>query len=592
MNTPDLTNLPFPEKELRIKKGLKIMEYIRHFSATERVIFGIFILAAGITTLIMATSINNRFLIEIPGYGGTLREGVVGLPYTINPVLAVTDVDRDLTTLIYSGLMKYDGDELAPDLAKSYEISADGLIYTFYLKPNLKFQDGQALTADDVAFTIQKIQDQAIKNPRAADWKDIKVIVSAPDQIQFILKKAYSPFITNTTIGIIPKHIWSNVTNEQFVFNNNNISPTGSGPYKVESIVRDDKQIPLEYHLTTWRQYHGKRPYIDNMVFRFFSDKEKALDALTSGLIDSLSSISPKEASAIQDDQAGPYRIISTTLPRIFGIFFNAGQNPILADVAVRQALNMSVDREKIVKSVLNGYGAPLFGALPVAFGQATSSKTVSDKANPAGASALLEKNGWKKNPAGIYEKTSSKKEVKKLSLEIYTADIPDLKQTLEMIKESWTKLGVEVSVKVFEPTDLYQTVVRTRQYDALLFGELIGKDNDLYAFWHSSQRISPGLNIAMYTNSKVDKILEDIRTESDFDTREKKYAQLESQIGEDVPAVFLYSPDFLYAVPKKILGIRPDNIAIASDRFNGIANWYMKTEKVWPIFSKNFFNK
>lgn len=592
MNIPNINDPELPT-EMHFRKGRPIMDHIRNFTSTEKVIFGFFVALATVSAVTMAFKVNSHFLTEIPGEGGTLREGVVGLPHTINPVLAVTDADRDLTALVYSGLMRYKHGKIVPDLAQSFEISADGLIYTFKLKPNLKFQDGEPLTTEDIAFTIQKIQDPAIKSPRASDWKDVKIITTSPEEIQFVLKKAYGPFINNTTVGIIPKHIWSSVRNEQFVFDGNNITPIGSGPYFESAITKDSKNIPIEYHLKTWNGYYGNKPHISSIIFTFFSDDEQALNAFKNGSIDGLSSVSTSQAAEIarSDDNK---RIITAPLPRIFAIFFNTNQNPVLAEKSVRTALDMTVDRDLIVKNILNGYGSAINGPLPTNRLEPKTSEMASTSASTtaiSSAQALLEKNGWKKNASGIYEKKIDKSGTKTLSLDIYTADIPDLKQTSDIVKKAWTALGAEVNVKIFDSSDLYQNIVRTRKYDALLFGELIGKDNDIYAFWHSSQRTSPGLNVAMYTNSKVDKLLEDLRTTSDPTARENKYIELDGQIREDLPAIFLYSPDFLYIVPKKIFGVSVSNVSLPSDRWNDVGEWYITTEKVWNIFAKNINN-
>jgi peptide/nickel transport system substrate-binding protein len=141
--------------------------------------------------------------------------------------------------------------------------------------------------------------------------------------------------------------------------------------------------------------------------------------------------------------------------------------------------------------------------------------------------------------------------------------------------------------VKTYEQNDLYQNVIRPRKYDALLFGEVIGKDRDLYAFWHSSQRNAPGLNVAMYANSKVDKLLEDIRTTSDETVRATKYAQFDSLVRADIPAIFLYLPEFVYAVPKSVHNIILGSLGVPSDRWNTVGTWYTETENVWKIFTK-----
>jgi peptide/nickel transport system substrate-binding protein len=574
-----------PQKELRFKHGLNILNYIRQFSATEKFVFGFFVISALISMLIMANRLNNQFSTEVPAYGGTLREGVIGLPRNINPVLALSDVDRDLSALIYSGLTKYDNGKIVTDLAQSYKVSSDGLTYTFKLKPDLNFHDGSALTAEDISFTIQKIQDPAIKSPRRIDWTDVTVKVISPTEIQFVLKQPYSPFLTNTTIGIIPKHIWQAISDDKFIFNQYNIDPIGSGPYRVSSIIRDSVDIPTQYKLISSSKYYGKEPYIPTIIFNFFQDEASALNSLDKGLVDSISGLSPEAGQKIATDSAQAYTILSTPLPRIFSVFLNQDQAPVLSDKIVRQALDMSIDRNALIDTVLKGYGTAIQGPAPFISSNLTPVKNLTGSSTLIkDAQALLEKNGWK-NIGGVYNKKVAKTGTTTLAFDIYTLNSSDLKQTAELIKNTWDALGARVTVKIYESTDFYQNIIRTRKYDALLFGEVIGKDRDLYAFWHSSQRKSPGLNIAMYTNSKIDKILEDIRTTSDENTRAVKYNQFDQLIRSDIPAVFLYTPDFIYAVPKVLKHINLGTITIPADRWSEVEDWYIETEKVWNIF-------
>jgi peptide/nickel transport system substrate-binding protein len=584
------------QKEFRLKRGNKILDYINKFSATEKVIFGILVFIALISTITMTSKATNYFMVEIPGSGGRLHEGLVGLPRTINPVLSVTDVDKDLSSLIYSGLMRYSDGVLDTDLAESYTISKDGLTYDFKLRNDIYFNDGEPVTADDIEFTIHKIQDPNLKSPRRSDWANITIKKIGDKDIQFILKQPYSPFLSNTTVGILPKHIWNNVVDDQFVFSKYNIEPIGSGPYKISSIVYGNSGIPTEYSLNTWRKYYGDKPYIDNFVFSFFSDEENAVSAISNGKIDSLAAISPGTALKLDEQLKGSHEIISSSLPRVFGVFFNQNQSLVLADLNVRKALDMSIDRKAIIKDVLNGYADIIDGPLPNYFYDSHNDKKIvkdddnfDQLENIALAQHLLEKNGWKKNQNNIYEKKSGKTASTTLAFDIYTADSPDLKQTAELVKNYWTQLGASVNVKVFESGDLYQNIIRTRKYDALLFGEQIGKDRDMYAFWHSSQRNAPGLNVSMYTNSKVDTILESIRSTNNDKIRNDGYNKLDQLIKEDIPAVFLYSPNFIYIIPKQLKGLKLDLIVIPSDRWNSIRNWYLNTEKVWSLLSQKY---
>ncbi len=543
----------------------------------------------------MTARANAYFMTEVPANGGTLHEGLVGLPHAVNPILAVTDVDRDIASLVYSGLTRFKDNKIEPDLASSWEISPDGLVYTFTLKPGLTFQNGTPLTAEDVIFTVNRVKDYALKSPRAADWSGVTAEAlsspgrsggGSPTTIKFTLKQPYSSFLANTTLGIIPKSIWGNVTDEQFIFSEYNIRPIGAGPYKILAIKRDQGGIPTEYTLEAWAGHRENAPYIANIVFSFFPDLDHALSALVSGAIDSLSSIPPGAAGELASNKGEPYAVEATPLTRIFGVFFNQNKNPVLADDMVRRALDMSVDRDEIVKSILLGYGVPVKNPFPAGLDIGMTAPEVS-RSVPT-AQSLLIKNGWRTGREGIFEKKASKKSATTtLAFTLYTADTTDLKQAAELLRNQWKKLGADVTVKVFPPAELYQNTIRTRDYDALLFGQAVGKSNDFYAFWHSSQRNAPGLNVSMYANSKADKLLERLRIATSTAARISGYNQLSQTISEDAPAVFLYSPSLIYAVPKKLQGLRLGVAASQTDRFQYIDDWYMETERVWNFFDK-----
>ena len=173
------------------------------------------------------------------------------------------------------------------------------------------------------------------------------------------------------------------------------------------------------------------------------------------------------------------------------------------------------------------------------------------------------------------------------LEFSISTGNAEELAKTAELIKEDLATIGMKVDIKTFDVGNLNQSVIRPRNYDALLFGEIINTESDLFAFWHSSQRKDPGLNVAMYTNAKVDKLLEDASVDLNEQDRVNKYDQIEVAIKKDMPAVFLYSPDFIYVVSKDLRNVSIDNIISPSDRFANVYQWYTETENVWKIFAK-----
>jgi peptide/nickel transport system substrate-binding protein len=561
---------------------IKIKNVTGNFSPSEKVVFYFLSVVLIVSGLSLLYRVNESFLISVPASGGSLSEGIIGTPRFINPVLAISDTDRDLTTLIYSGLMRIDENgNLVKDLAESYKISEDGTIYTFTLRKDVYFHNGSRITSADIDFTIGEILDPKIKSPKRSSWDQVKVEVVDDRVIRFVLKQPYTPFIQNTTVGILPKDIWKNVDADSFLFSNLNIKPIGSGPYKVDTIKNNSAGTPSQYTLSPFKKYILGEPYISNLILKFYNNETEMLKAYENKDIESMNSISPEKIKNIAIKNG----IIKTsTLPRVFGIFLNQNISPIFANKEVRLALDKSLDKKKIVNEVLYGFGEVINGPLPKDKG---NDEEQTQENRLIEARKILEEGGWKLNSFGIYEKKGPK-ETERLTFSISTADTPELKQVAEIVKESWHSLGAEVELKIFEIGDLNQNIIRPRKYDGLLFGEIVGRDLDLYPFWHSSQRNDPGLNISLYTNIKVDKIVENLRKSQDEKERELLIQDFETEITKDIPAIFIYSPYFTYIYPNKIQNVSFENPTIPGERFSNISKWFIETNKIWKIFKSN----
>ncbi len=571
-------------KEWHIGTLEKIMNIVRSFSLTEKTLFVIFSIVFILSGLSMLYKVNRSFLVEVPDYGGSLTEGVVGAPRFINPLLSTSDTDRDLTTLIYSGLMKIDEEgKLIPDIAESYTVSDDELNYIFTLKNNITFHDGTKLTADDVIFTIEKAQDPQLKSPREANWIGVKAEKIDDRTVSFTLKQAYAPFLQNTTLGILPKHIWKDASIEEFPFSQFNIKPIGTGPYKIESIILNDSGLPKEYHLQSFNKYALGKPFITNINIKSYSNEKEIIDAYKNGDIESLHSISPKQLTNLNVDKD---EILLSPLPRIFGVFLNQNVAGVFVYKEVREALDISADKKLIIDEVLDGYGQAINSPIPVK--EVTSNTNTEDiSVRVEKAKELLTKNGWKQNSGGIFEKKDKKGTVR-LSFSISTGNAPELKEAAYLLQKQWQMIGASVEVKIFEIGDLNQNIIKPRKYDALLFGEIVGRDMDIYPFWHSSGRLAPGLNIAMYANVKADKLLENIRKTSDESEKQKYIDDFSKEIKNDIPAIFTYSPYFIYVVPKKVQNVNLGLLTNPGERFVDVNKWYIETNNVWEIFRKN----
>jgi peptide/nickel transport system substrate-binding protein len=349
----------------------------------------------------------------------------------------------------------------------------------------------------------------------------------------------------------------------------------------VSNIERSASGIPSAYQLTANSRYALGEPYLTHLTFRFYQSEASLVDALRSGDIESASGISP--ADLLNTNTA----LRTAPLSRVFGVFFNQSQSPVLRDLTVRTALSDAIDRTDLVEAVLGGYGTPLNGPVPPGLLPPTTQAqdlAAASSTLPLHAQQQLIAAGWKLE-GGVLVKGTGDKAVP-LRFTLATADVPELRAAAEYLKQAWGQMGAQVDVAVYEQGDLSQNVIRPRKYDALLFGEVVGRELDLFAFWHSSQRNDPGLNIAGYANAAVDKDLEALRTTTDTAGRQQLLGQIETLIQKDKPAAFLYAPDFVYSIPNDIAGVDLGYIETPSDRFLSVAQWHAQTDYVWPIFA------
>ncbi|MDO8486667.1 MAG: ABC transporter substrate-binding protein [Candidatus Staskawiczbacteria bacterium] len=637
-----------------------------------------FILSIGSLTF-LATNFYIQNTEVVPAFGGSYIEGVVGQPRFINPIYGETnDVDRTLIDLVFSGLMSYDKDgKIVKELADDYKISDDGKTYDFTLKDNTFWQDGKPLTADDVIFTIKTIQNSDYKSPLRANWIDVDIEKTSDKSFTFRLKTPYNSFLENCTVKIIPKHIWENIPPENFALSSYNLQPIGSGPYSFKNLKQTETGFIKNVNLAANRKYYNRVPFISNIYFQFFENKEDLIKAANSKTIDgfSLASLDNNEGLAEKEIRQGwtkneKFSAYYLSLPRYFAVFFNTQKTKLFSDINLRKALNYATDKNKIIEEITSStkdktsiINSPI---LPGYFGFQEPAIIYEFSTDKAGS--LLDKAGFKDTGSGQREKALDKKpafqfknylsskskgkdvtelqsclarlpndnfsellqgetngtygkgtenavtefqkkylpnenptgEVGKatsaklnelcitpqknsepLQFTLVTINQPQLVQVANLLKDYWQKVGVTVNINAIEISEL-KSIIKERNYDALLYGEALGSNPDLYPFWHSSQKNDPGLNLSEYENKKVDALLKDARETLDDSEKQAKYEELQNIIAEDSPALFLYNPDYIYWVSAKIKGIETTKIVDSAKRFSNIENWYIKTKRAW----------
>jgi len=567
------------------------------FSPAERLLLYTLSIVLAISAFVLVVETSHNFSVIVPAEGGSLTEGEIGPARFINPVLALSQADQDLTDLVYSGLMRAEADgSYVPDLAESYTISPDGTTYTFKLRPNATFQDGSKVTSADVAFTVQLAQNPDIKSPQAPDWQGVGISTPDSETVVFTLAHPYAPFLQDATLGILSQHLWQNVTAEEFPFSPLNTHPIGSGPYKLKSFQTDSTGSPTRYDLVPFAEFSLGAPYLDHLTFLFYSDDASMVQALNGGAINAIAGVTPSDLPQIN---AAGAQLLQVPLPRVYGIFFNQNHNAVLADASVRSALDAAINKQTIVNDVLGGYGVPLDGPIPPGvLGQApqTTASTIPFSlaastspivaANIANAESILRSGGWSFSSTTSEWTKKSGKATQTLSFTLSTADQPELVATADAAAAAWQAAGIKVTVQVYPLSDFNNTILRPRSYDAILFGQVVGRTADFFAFWHSSQRNDPGLNLALYANSQTDSLLSQARAESDQTTRDALYQKFAQQLEKDEPAVFLYAPDFLYAVPQNMQGVQLGALTTPAERFLNVYQWYDQTSRIWDFFA------
>lgn len=515
--------------------------------------------------------------VPAPAEGGSYREGIIGQPRFINPLLATTEADQSIVKLVFSGLYKFDSTgNVVPDLAESFPtISEDGQEYTVKIKPNATWHNGTTLTADDVIFTIQTLQNPEYGSPRRSEWQSTTVEKVDDTTVIFRLKAQSGPFLNNLVLPIISKGIWGNISPADFAMAQSNIEAVGSGPYVIKEVRKLEQGSIQTIILESFADYHNRRAYIDTVKLTFYENIEDVLNAIHGKQIDGFG-FSPFDQSVRLDESNNEFKVTQLSLPQYQAVFFNTS-NKIFSDVRVRKALQLGTDIQTIIDTVYNGQGKPINGPILPQHVDGLPDAVITT--NIEEARALLETAGWKFDAAGS---SVRKKNNQELTFTLSTNNFSLNAKTAELLAAQWSQLGVKVSLNIQPTRELTENAIRPRNFDALLFAQKLGADPDPFLFWHSSQVRNPGLNLSMYANTTADKLMSEARAATDKALRDEKYRQFQALIQGDAPAIFLVQNVFSYAMKEDVKGLSLTSLTDATARFYDLSNWYLDTKRVF----------
>jgi peptide/nickel transport system substrate-binding protein len=513
----------------------------------------------------------------VPIAGGIYIEGVLGYSEKINPILApsmvpANPVDQDLSALVFDGLAVLDETgQVSPSLATGWEVSEDGSVYEFHLRRDVVWHDGAPLTAADVTFTVQAIQDPNFQgDPNLSElWRNVTVEQSDNYTVRFTLEEPFPSFLQYATIGLLPAHLLSNVASADLPSHDfSTRNPVGTGMFMVESVSPD--RVVLVSNPNYWRA----KPYLERIEFWFYADWEGLLEDYERGAIQGFHPPSLQDLPALVEM---PSLQLYSAQPAGYGlVYLNLGREslPFLQEKEVRQALLYAVDREALIAQVLGGQGLVAHSPiLPTTWAYDASVRQYGH--DPERAIGLLDASGWMDSDGDLIRD----KDGVELAFTLLTSDDASVVQMAEEIARQWRVVGVDVTVRsVSSESTIY--FVRNRNFDSALVEIELTGDPDPYPLWHSTQA-EDGQNFAGFASPEADAVMEEARLTTDPERRLELYYRFQQIFAEEVPSLLIYYPIYTYAVDIQVRDVQLSPMLHTSDRFRNVEVWYMQTEEI-----------
>jgi peptide/nickel transport system substrate-binding protein len=516
-----------------------------------------------------------------PVQGGSYAEAVLGHAARLNPILDFSNqTDRDIDRLIYSGLLEFDSRGLPhPALAERWAVSADATLYTFTLRDDAFWQDGQPVTSDDVVYTFSKFQDKDYPGPSDLHdiWSKVKVVRLDEKSVQFQLPEPFAPFLDYLALGLLPDHLLRGVSAGGLIDHPFNLHPIGSGPFKFDNFLTKDGTI-AGVSLTAFEQALPQRPYLDRFEFRFYDDPQAMIEAYKAGEVQGLGGVPNSILGQVLADSG--LNLYSARLPRIGLVFLNLKDPGVdfFDDKLFRQALLLAINRQWIADSILSGQAVVADGPiLPGTWAAATDLEP--RPYDPQAAARMLEDLGWQL-PVGAAPGSPEyvrSKDGTNLSFEL---DLPndDLHQRLgALLQQSWQAIGIQVTLNPMTPDELMGQALEPRKFQSLLTELNLSRypDPDPYPFWHDTQ-IETGQNYGGFSDRNISIWLEQARLTPDIGKRIELYRNFQHRFHDQVPALLLYNPIYDYAVTSDMQGVVVGPLFDPSDRLAGVGTWHL----------------
>jgi peptide/nickel transport system substrate-binding protein len=422
---------------------------------------------------------------------------------------------------------------IAPSLAESWTASDDGLTWTFQIRRNVKFDNGRAMTAEDVVYSINRIRDPKTKSPRAGDFAEVdSITASGPSTVVFKLKRPFSPLLAKLAASlnvVVPKEI---VERDGDL----NTEPVGTGPFRFVGYTPQQRLV-LVRSGDYWEQdATGRRlPYLDRIEFVFLPDAVARATALRAGSVDWIEYVPSSEVKALRADAA--IEVVGGLSANFRGLYINNQVAPF-DNGKVRQAMAWAIDKKEIVDTALFGVGGIVASGTAIPPGNFYAfPHNPYERADVDRAKRLLAESG---RASGV-------------EAELYVTSTYDFLRTpAEIIQAQLAKAGIRVKITAAD-WSVYLPTVFQKKYALTVLGTSgqVDPDDFLYPNFHSRG----GTNFVNYADAQFDQVIEQGRAASGEAQRKRIYDQAQARLLETVPMVFLYHSTQFEAVRRTVRG-------------------------------------
>ncbi|MCI5997814.1 MAG: ABC transporter substrate-binding protein [Peptoniphilaceae bacterium] len=514
-----------------------------------------------------------------------LNYGITSSPEgKFNPLFANTQYDTNVNKLVYDSLLKLNSKiELEPSMAEKYEISEDGKKVVFTLRDGLKFHDGKPVTSKDVKFTLSALASpdyegdlqsyvQSIvgfKEIQMGTENNLKGVVCPNDKtVEINFETPYSPVLINIgTLGILPSHIWENIEIKKWSEGNDFITkPIGSGPYKLEEF-----KIGEFAKLVSNEDYFNGAPKLKTFTFKVI--KEETVSAeLLNGSIDlvDLSSVKSDEEKTLKD---GGVEVKKYPNSKMQYMGFNL-RDERLKDVNLRTAFAYGIDRESIVKGLLEGNGVVINTPMVPTLWSYPKTDLIEYKFDESKAKEYLKKAGYEDtNGNGVVDKDAKDLE---LTLTVPTGDTVREK-TATVIQENLSKIGVKINLEMLEFKATMGKVVGNHEFELYLMGNTLDADPDPTPNWYSTQASDEkgvfGWNIAGFKSEEADKLMDENRKATKQEERAKILNEFGKLLNKELPWIPLYASDIVKVYNKGLKNYEPNTFV----DFYNVEKWELE---------------